>query len=200
MTFNQDYMCWITQGDIAKRHIEKLGESDRGIILFRKMLLEQVYLVGAGQEPTSNIFRDPAENVNLDVPVIPNEAAAKEQRTLTAQSTSQDTAATAARGTRFLSDLGLLVVSCEHGEMRQSPAGIYIYNDAGTTEVPLTETSGALVPELDELHNALVHGKSVLHDGRWGLATLEVCLAIMQSATAHQDIPMQHQVAVPYGA
>ena len=41
---------------------------------------------------------------------------------------------------RFLSDLGLLVVSCEHGDMRQSPAGIYIYSDTGTTEVPLTET------------------------------------------------------------
>jgi 5,5'-dehydrodivanillate O-demethylase oxygenase subunit len=73
ITFNQDYMCWVTQGDIARRHLEKLGESDRGIILFRKMLLEQVNLVYAGQEPTMNIFRDPAENDSLDVPVIPNE-------------------------------------------------------------------------------------------------------------------------------
>jgi hypothetical protein len=67
-------MCWITQGDIAKRHLEKLGESDRGIILFRKILLEQVNLVQAGQEPTMNIFRHPAENDGLDFPVIPNEA------------------------------------------------------------------------------------------------------------------------------
>jgi hypothetical protein len=37
------------------------------------MLLEQVNLVHAGQEPTMNIFRDPAENESLDVPVIPNE-------------------------------------------------------------------------------------------------------------------------------
>ena len=29
ITFNQDYMCWVTQGDIARRHLEKLGESDR---------------------------------------------------------------------------------------------------------------------------------------------------------------------------
>jgi phthalate 4,5-cis-dihydrodiol dehydrogenase len=117
-----------------------------------------------------------------------DEAAAKEQRTLAAPS-----------GARFLSDLGLLVVSCEHGDMRQSPAGIYIYSDTGTTEVPLTETRGAYAPELDELYDALVHGKPVLHSGRWGLATLEVCLAIMQSATAHQDIAMQHQIAVPDG-
>ena len=83
--------------------------------------------------------------------------------------------------------------------MRQSPAGIYIYSDTGTTEVPLNETRGAYAPELDELYDALVYDKPVLHSGRWGLATLEVCLAIMQSATAHRDIPMQHQVAVPEG-
>jgi predicted dehydrogenase len=83
--------------------------------------------------------------------------------------------------------------------MRQSPAGIYMYGDTGTTEVLLTETRGVYAPELDELYDALVDGKPVLHSGRWGLATLEVCLAIMQSATAHRDITMQHQVTVPDG-
>ena len=42
-----------------------------------------------------------------------DEAAAKEQRTLEAQRTGP--AAAAPRGARFLNDLGLLVVSCEHG-------------------------------------------------------------------------------------
>jgi phthalate 4,5-cis-dihydrodiol dehydrogenase len=128
-----------------------------------------------------------------------DEAAAKEQRTLEAQRTGLLTGAAAPREARFLSDLGLLVVSCEHGDMRQSPAGIYIYSDTGTTEVPLTEARGAYAPELDELYEALVYGKPVLHSGRWGLATLEVCLAIMQSATTHRNIPMQYQIAVPEG-
>jgi hypothetical protein len=132
--------------------------------------------------------------------VTRDEAAAKEQRTLDMQRTGQAAGAAAPRGAGFLSDLGLLVVSCEHGEMRQSPGGIYIYDDEGTTEVPLTETRGAYALELDELYNALVYGKPVLHNGRWGRATLEVCLAIMQSAAAHRDIPLQHQVAVPDGA
>jgi phthalate 4,5-cis-dihydrodiol dehydrogenase len=129
-----------------------------------------------------------------------DEAGAKEQRTLDAQRTGQAAGTPTPSGARFLSDLGLLVVSCEHGEMRQSPVGIYIYSGAGTAEVPLPETRGAYSPELDELYDALVYGKPVLHSGRWGLATLEVCLAIMQSATEHRDIPMQHQVAVPDGA
>ena len=129
-----------------------------------------------------------------------DEAAAKEQRTLGTLRTGQAAGAAGPRGGGFLSDLGLLVVSCEHGEMRQSPAGLYIYGDEGTREVPLPETRGAYAPELDELYDALVSGKPVLHGGRWGLATLEVCLAIMRSATEHRDILLQHQVAVPDGA
>jgi phthalate 4,5-cis-dihydrodiol dehydrogenase len=128
-----------------------------------------------------------------------DEAAAKEQRTREAQRAGQVAGGTPPGSSRFLSDLGLLVVLCEHGEMRQSPAGIYLYGDDDTTEVALPETTGTYVPELDELYNALVHGTPVLHSGRWGLATLEVCLAIMQSARDHRDILMQHQVAVPDG-
>ena len=128
-----------------------------------------------------------------------DEAAAKEQRVMDAQRAGPVAGTGAPRGARFLSDLGLLVVSCEHGDMRQSPAGIYIYGAAGTTEVPLPETRGTYAPEFDELYDALVYGKPLLHSGRWGLATLEVCLAIMQSTTEHRDILMQHQVAVPDG-
>jgi len=74
ITFNQDYMCWITQGEIAHRELEKLGEGDKGIILFRKMLLDQMAIMRDGAEPTINIFRDPEENTGLEYPVIPNEA------------------------------------------------------------------------------------------------------------------------------
>ncbi len=71
--FYQDYMCWATQGEIARRDLEKLGESDRGIILFRKMLAEQLDVLKEGGEPTINVFRDPAENAGLEYPAIPHE-------------------------------------------------------------------------------------------------------------------------------
>jgi 5,5'-dehydrodivanillate O-demethylase len=54
-TFNQDYMAWITQGPIAQRDKEKLGESDRGIILFRRMLKEQMQKLERGEAPM-NVF------------------------------------------------------------------------------------------------------------------------------------------------
>ena len=30
VTFNQDYMAWVSQGPVARRDLEKLGESDKG--------------------------------------------------------------------------------------------------------------------------------------------------------------------------
>ena len=42
--FSQDYLVWSTQGPIAHRELEKLGESDKGVIMFRKMLMQQLEL------------------------------------------------------------------------------------------------------------------------------------------------------------
>ena len=38
----QDIMVWATQGRIADRTVEHIGGSDRGIVLFRQMLKEQI--------------------------------------------------------------------------------------------------------------------------------------------------------------
>jgi 5,5'-dehydrodivanillate O-demethylase len=66
--FNQDYMAWMTQGEIADRTLEKLGESDKGIILFRKMLQEQMAIAEDGGDPM-NVFRseEAARNVRIGI-------------------------------------------------------------------------------------------------------------------------------------
>jgi phthalate 4,5-cis-dihydrodiol dehydrogenase len=96
----------------------------------------------------------------------------------------------------FLSDLGLLLVSCERGEIRQSPGGVYVYSDGSTVELPIESQNDGL-PELVELRRALYEGRPALHDGAWSMATLEVCIGMMQSSAEHRDVQMQHQVAVP---
>lgn len=65
-TLGQDMLGWWSQGKIVDRTQEKLGQSDKGVILFRKMLKEQMEIVEAGGEPTINVFRDPIENEYLD--------------------------------------------------------------------------------------------------------------------------------------
>ena len=49
---------------------------------------------------------------------------------------------------------------------------------------------------MEELYNAVVLNTPVYHDGRWGMATLEVCLAIMESARERKEIMLTHQVPV----
>ena len=129
-----------------------------------------------------------------------DELAAKEQQNLgrAGARPAAPAGATPSRGGGLHGDLGVLVVSCEHGDIRQSPGGLYVYGDDGTTELPLAESRAvAHRPELQELNDEIVHSKAALHSGRWGLATMEVCLAIMQSAREHREIAMEHQVAVP---
>ena len=68
VTFNQDYMCWITQGAVAQRDKEMLGQSDIGLILFRKMLRQQMKVVEDGGDPM-NVFRDPAKANHIALPM-----------------------------------------------------------------------------------------------------------------------------------
>ena len=63
----QDNMAWMTQGPISERWREKLGDSDKGIIMYRRLLAEQIRVVEDGGDPM-NVFRDPAANVDLYVP------------------------------------------------------------------------------------------------------------------------------------
>jgi hypothetical protein len=52
--------------------------------------------------------------------------------------------------------------------------------------------------ELEDLARAIHSGASVPHDGRWGMATLEVCLAMLDSSLDHREIPLNHQVQSPF--
>lgn len=63
----QDVAAWASQGPIANRERERLGESDKGIILFRELLQRQLSVVEDGGEPM-NVFRDPGVNQRIDIP------------------------------------------------------------------------------------------------------------------------------------
>lgn len=58
---SQDHMAWETQGAIANRSAEHLGEGDRGIIMYRKLLREQILAVQEGKEPVGT-NRDPQKD------------------------------------------------------------------------------------------------------------------------------------------
>jgi phthalate 4,5-cis-dihydrodiol dehydrogenase len=96
---------------------------------------------------------------------------------------------------RYMSWFGLTVANCERGDIRQSPAGIFIYDAGGRREVTGSEGQTGLL-EMEELYSFLTEGTPVKHDGAWGLATLEVCLAIAASSVERSEVMLRHQTAV----
>ena len=95
-------------------------------------------------------------------------------------------------------DLGILIATCEKGDIRQSQYGLFVHSDEGTRDVPLIGGGGpSRRGELMELYNAVVLDQPIRHTGPWGMATLEVCLAIIQSAQERKEIYLQHQVPAP---
>lgn len=62
--FNQDMMVWVTQGAISDRTTERLGTSDKGIILYRSVLEAEMQKVERGEDPLA-VIRDPARNTPM---------------------------------------------------------------------------------------------------------------------------------------
>ena len=63
----QDMMAWISQGAIADRSLENLGATDKGIVMYRRMLKREMQKVQAGIDPMG-IVRDTARNERIDLP------------------------------------------------------------------------------------------------------------------------------------
>ncbi len=66
---NQDFVAWVGQGTVADRTQEHLGESDRGVIMMRRRILEDAERVAKGHEP-KGVIRDPEKNHCVRLPII----------------------------------------------------------------------------------------------------------------------------------
>jgi phthalate 4,5-cis-dihydrodiol dehydrogenase len=99
-------------------------------------------------------------------------------------------------GGNTLGLFGLTLVTCERGDMRESPDGLFVYRHGQLQRMPVAdELRGAA--ELEELYQAVRFAQPIVHDGRWGEATLEVCLAINESARTHAEVLLSRQTALP---
>ena len=94
-------------------------------------------------------------------------------------------------------DLGIVLVSCEFGELRQGPDGLYKYTDDGLTELIVDSDPLHRDQELEELYNAVRLGKPVFHSGAWGMATLEVGLAVNESTRTGKSVELSRQIEMP---
>ena len=97
---------------------------------------------------------------------------------------------TAAREPALHQHFGPVLVSCERGDLRPVPDGVWIYGDALREHRALAAPAVPRFEVIDELHAALVDDAAPLHDGRWARATLEVCLAMLQSTREQRDVEL----------
>lgn len=90
---------------------------------------------------------------------------------------------------------GITILTCERGDIRQSPDGLYLYTIDGRSErvLPLERDQRTLL--LTEACDTIAGTRAPLHDGAWGMADVEVCLAVTESAERNCEIVLAHQVA-----
>ena len=89
---------------------------------------------------------------------------------------------------------GLVVASCERADLRPLPHGVMVYGDKTRhlDEIPAPTIPRAEV--VDELYDAVIAGSPPLHSGEWGLSTLEICLAILESAKTGREVELRWQI------
>jgi len=92
---------------------------------------------------------------------------------------------------------GWVLVTCERADLRPLPTGVMVYDHEKSWLDPLPRPRIPRAEVIDELYGAIVHRRAPLHDGRWAMATLEVCLAMLQSAREQREVTLAHQLAAP---
>jgi phthalate 4,5-cis-dihydrodiol dehydrogenase len=85
---------------------------------------------------------------------------------------------------------GFLIASCEHADLRPLPGGIGIYSDEARSFEPLPPPVTYRAEVMEEFYAAAVEDRAPLHDGAWGLATMEVCLAMLRSTREQREISL----------
>jgi phthalate 4,5-cis-dihydrodiol dehydrogenase len=89
---------------------------------------------------------------------------------------------------------GPTLVSCEGGDLRLTPHGVQVFDRTGNHFIAADVSAVPRAEVIDELWSVARQGKAPLHDGPWSRATLEVCLAILESSRRSVDIMPKHQV------
>lgn len=91
---------------------------------------------------------------------------------------------------------GPVIVSCDRADLRLTPDGVHVYGD--------TERRFIVAPDLvyprKEITDAIVatvrDGEPPVQTGAWGLASLEICHAILAAAQTGMPVRLNHQTNV----
>ncbi len=94
-----------------------------------------------------------------------------------------------------LPHFGLIVATCERGDLRLSPNGVTINGIEGTRQLAVPTGPGrpGQGDALDALWTAVREGRPCVHDPHWGRATVEAVLALLRSSRERREVPLRFQ-------
>ena len=92
---------------------------------------------------------------------------------------------------------GMIIATCDRADLRPMPNGVMVYDDARAWLDDLPPPTVPRGEVIDELCDAVAGVRPAIHSGEWAMATLEACLAILESARSGREVRLEHQVGVP---
>jgi phthalate 4,5-cis-dihydrodiol dehydrogenase len=106
-----------------------------------------------------------------------------------------DLAPEAERGEKHHQHFGLIIASCDRADIRPTPKGVIVESDEGQEfiTVPPGLGGGDRAGVLDELYEAAIRQHPPLHDAHWGMATVEICRAMLESSEDRTEKRLIHQ-------
>ena len=91
---------------------------------------------------------------------------------------------------------GPTLVCGERGDLRLTPHGVELINDDGIQFIAAPSPKVPRSEVIDELWRAAREAVPPLHDGPWSRATVEACLALLESDRVGRDVALRLQVAL----
>jgi phthalate 4,5-cis-dihydrodiol dehydrogenase len=89
---------------------------------------------------------------------------------------------------------GPTVISFDHADVSFSRNGVEVFSDDARYEIDLKGPEDGRDGRLNTYYDAIVNGAPLPADGRWGMATLEVLLAVGESGAQRKELMLEHQV------
>ena len=125
--------------------------------------------------------KDPADHGGARKRLKGNELALKNARNYGGR---QFKPARSARHQHF----GVVIASCERADLRPLPGGVMIHGERTKQLQRLPAPRIPRVEVIDELCATVLQGKAPLHGGESAMATLQVCLAMLDSSRQGREI------------
>jgi len=91
---------------------------------------------------------------------------------------------------------GPVIVSCDRADLRLSPDGVQVYGDTEREFIAAPELLYPRKNVIDAVVEALRGGITPAQTGEWGLASLEICRAILTAAEKGEPVRLQYQTGL----